>query len=43
MATIDIVFNDKTYSIEESAFEAAAAALRTHFLSAMSGSGASIN
>lgn len=42
MAKIDIIFNDITYSIEESAFAAAAAELKAHLLTTMSGTGATI-
>jgi hypothetical protein len=43
MAKINIVFNDKNYSIEEASFSAAADALKQHLSTAMNGSGATIN
>lgn len=43
MAKINIIFNDKNYSIEESSFADAAAKLQQHLSTTMSGSGSVIN
>lgn len=43
MAKINIIFNDKNYSIDESSFASASAALQNHLSTTMSGSGATIN
>lgn len=42
MAKINIIFNDKNYSIDESSFAAASARLQQHLSTTMSGSGATI-
>lgn len=43
MAKINVNFNSKTYSVDESSLSDAANNLRTHLSTAMSGSGATIN
>lgn len=43
MAKINIVFNNKNYSIDESSFAAASSRLQQHLSTTMSGSGATIN
>lgn len=43
MAKINIIFNDKNYSIDESSFAAASARLQQHLSTVMNGSGAVIN
>lgn len=43
MSKINIIFNNKTYSIDESAFATAAAELQRHLSTTMSGSGSTIN
>lgn len=43
MAKINIIFNDKAYSIDESVFAVAAAELQRHLSTTMSGSGSTIN
>lgn len=43
MAKINIPFNDKNYSVDESALSAASAALKSHLQTSMNGSGAVIN
>lgn len=43
MAKINIIFNSSTYSIDESAFAEAAAKLKNHLSTNMSGAGTTIN
>lgn len=43
MAKINIPFNDKNYSVDESSLSAASAALKSHLSNVMNGSGATIN
>lgn len=43
MAKTNIVFNNKNYSIEESSLSAATTSLKSHLLTVMNGSGATIN
>ena len=43
MAKINIVFDNKDYSVDESSFAVASAALKSHLQNVMNGSGAVIN
>jgi hypothetical protein len=43
MAMINIIFNDKTYSVDDSSLSVATAELKSHLSTTMSGTGATIN